>query len=165
MRVGAPVRVNGPAFTPAAVLITLMTPSFGVLPPVFKPVGVNVTVAPTIRNELFSGTVPPGVVTLTLRNPRVAPLSMLKVAVTVVSFTTTMLLTDTFAPETATAEVPVRNEPVRVTFTAAPREPVFGVTAVRTGEFTLEANSTAPASTAAFDFRRVPKKSSAGAAV
>ena len=76
-----------------------------------------------------------------------------------------MLLTATLAPETVTADVPVRDVPVKVTFTAAPREPEFGETAVRVGALAVDANSTAPTSTAPFDFRRVPKKSSPGAAL
>ena len=165
--VGAPVRVNGPALAPVAVFLTVTVPSFGVRLPgvVVKPVVVNVTVAPMTLNELFRVTVPPGVVTLTFRCPRAAPLAIVNVAVTVVLFTTTMLLTATLAPETVTADVPVRDVPVKVTFTAAPREPEFGETAVRVGALAVDANSTAPASTAPFDFRRVPKKSSAGAAL
>ena len=68
--VGAPVRVNGPALAPVAVFLTVTVPSLGVLPPVFKPVVVNVTVAPMTLNELFRVTVPPGVVTLTFRCPQ-----------------------------------------------------------------------------------------------
>lgn len=162
---GAPVRVSGPALAPVAVLVTVMVPSLGlrfagiVVNPGFE----NVTVAPITLNALFRVTVPPGVVTLTLRCPRAAPLAIVNVAVTVVSFTTLMLLTATLPPETVTADAPVRDVPVRVTLTVAPREPEFGETEVRVGELAVDANSTAPASTAPFDFRRVPKKSSVGA--
>ena len=86
----------------------------------------------------------------------------------VVSFTTTRLLTAiAFAavPDTVTAVAPVRFVPVRVTETAWPRLAELGAIDASVGAAAVApANSTAPTSTALFDFRRLPKKSSSGAA-
>src|SRR5215469_10462747 len=57
--------------------------------------------------------IPPGVDTLTLRAPVGARLAIVKVAVTVVSFTTVRLPTVTPAPETVIRKAPVRLVPVR----------------------------------------------------
>jgi len=64
--------------------------------------------------------VPVGVVTLTLLAPGVAVLANVKVAVTVVEFTTVILLTAIPVPLVFTAVAPVRLVPVSVTETAVP---------------------------------------------
>jgi len=89
--VGAAVSVSGPAVAPVAVLLTVMVPFlmfvFGV-PVVNTGLGaLIVTVAPVTSNATVL-VAPPGAVTLTFRELSVAPAVMVKVAVTVVSFTT-----------------------------------------------------------------------------
>ena len=93
--------------------------------------------------------VPPGVVTLTVLVETLAFPEIVKVAVTVVEFTTVTLLTAMSDPETVTAEVPVRLVPVRVTGTAVPRWPLFGEIEVSVGTGTAgPCTSIAPASKA-----------------
>jgi hypothetical protein len=78
--------------------------------------------------------VPAGVVTLTLWAPSAVAAAMVKVAVTVVAFTTVTLLTVMFGEfTTVTAVVPVRLVPLRVTETLVPRAPVLGVIEVSVG--------------------------------
>ena len=108
--------------------------------------------------------VPPGVVTLTVLAPSAAVAVMVKVVVTVVEVTVKAPAV-TPVPDTFTAVAPVRFVPVSVTGTEVPRAPVVGAIAVSVGAGVIvpATNSTAPASTEPFDFRRVPKKSSVGA--
>ena len=96
--------------------------------------------------------VPPGVETLTFLAVTAAVLVMVKVAVTVVSLTTTRLLTATPVPDTLIRKAPVRLVPVSVTGTAVPRRPVLGTMEVRVGAAAVLKNSTAPASTALLAF-------------
>src|SRR5207237_2500069 len=100
--------------------------------------------------------VPPGVVTETVLAERVAAAAIVKVAVTVVALDV-MPLTVTPVPDTLTAVAPVRFVPVSVTGTEVPRAPVVGTIAVSVGAGVIvpATNSTAPASTEPFDFRRV----------
>ncbi len=133
--VGAAVRVSGPAVAPVAVLVTVMVPFLVLVPPVFKAgVGpVNVAVAPnTVKgSELLAEAA--AVVTVTFLAESPAFLAIVKVAVTVVSFTTVILLTVTLPPGTVIAVAPVRWLPLRVTGTLVPRTPVLGVIEVSTG--------------------------------
>ena len=150
----APVRL-----VPVSVTATLgAPPEVGVIDvsvgSVVEAVTVNVTLL----------VVPPGAVTLTVLPDNVAVAVIVNVAVTVVSLTTVRPLTATPVPDTDTAVAPVRPVPVRVTGTAVPRAPVLGEIEVSVGAATLLWNSTAPTSTALFDFLKVPKKSTAGAA-
>jgi hypothetical protein len=89
---------------------------FGVTEASVGPLTVNVTVL----------LVPPGAVTLTVLAVSPALAVIVKVAVTVVSFTTEIPLTVTPDPDTVTAVAPVRPLPVKVTGTLVPRTPVFG---------------------------------------
>src|ERR1700738_2807276 len=59
--------------------------------------------------------------------------AMARDAVTVVEFTTVMLLATTSAPDTFTADAPVRLVPVRVTGTLVPITPVLGAIEVSVG--------------------------------
>jgi len=90
--------------------------------------------------------VPPGVVTLTVLGPSAAVAAIVKVAVTEVPLTTTMLLAVTNVPDTVTAVVPVRFVPVRVTLTAVPWAPDEGAIEVSVGAGAAAWNSTAPTS-------------------
>jgi len=76
---------------------------------------------------------PPGVVTVTVLADSAALAAMVKLALTVVAFTTVMPVTVILPPETVTAVVPVRLVPVRVTGTTVPGSPVAGVIDVRVG--------------------------------
>ena len=99
-------------------------PEFGAIPVSAGPTTVNVTAV----------LVPAGVVAVTFLALRVAPVVMVKFAVTVVSFTTV-----TPEPDTVTAVVPVRWVPVRVTGTVVPRAPEAGEIAVRVAPCTVNA--------------------------
>ena len=77
--------------------------------------------------------VPAEVVTDVLRERRVADELTWKVAVIVVEFTTTMLLTLVAPPWTATVAGAVKLVPTSVTFTVEPRVAAFGVSDVRVG--------------------------------
>ena len=120
-----------------------------------------VTVKPTVL------LVPPGVVTLTVLFPSKAVAVVVKVAVTEVPLTTTMLLTVTSVPDTLTAVAPVRFVPVRVTGTAVPWAPELGAIEVSAGAGAVAApwNSTAPMSKPPPWGRVLPKKSVLGAPV
>ena len=76
---------------------------------------------------------PLGVATVTFLAVSPALAVIVKVAVTVVEFTTTKLLTLMPLPDTLTAIAPVRLLPVRVTLTALPRAPVLGATEASVG--------------------------------
>jgi hypothetical protein len=76
---------------------------------------------------------PPVVATVTVLLPSVAVGAIAKLAVTVVSLTTTMPLAMTPVPDTSTPAVPDRPVPVRVTATLPLREPDEGVIAVSVG--------------------------------
>ena len=111
--------------------------------------------------------VPPGVVTLTVLFPSKAVAVVVKVAVTEVPLTTTMLLTVSSVPDTLTAVAPVRFVPVRVTGTAVPWAPELGAIEVSAGAGAVAApwNSTAPMSKPPPWGRVLPKKSALGAPV
>src|SRR5882762_2280366 len=128
-----PVRVNGSTKVPRA-------PDAGEIE---VRVGVGVG-AVTVNVTLLL--VPPGVVTLTVLAPSAAVDAIVKVAVTEVPLTTTMLLTVTNVPDTVTAVVPVRFVPVRVTGTAVPWTPEAGAIEVSAGAGAAAWNSTAPTS-------------------
>jgi hypothetical protein len=82
--------------------------------------------------------VPAGVVTVTFLAPPDAPEEITRVAVTVVSFTTSMPVKLTPPPDTAIAVVPVRPVPVSVTAVGAPpRSAEAGVIDVSTGPVTV----------------------------
>src|SRR6266481_9755026 len=145
------------------VNVRVLTPNTVPSVPLVAAVKVNVPCGAVTVNVTVL-LVPPGVVTLTVLAPSAAVAVMVKVAVTVVALDV-MPLTVTPAPDTLTAVAPVRFVPVSVTGTEVPRAPVVGAIAVSVGAGVIvpATNSTAPASTELFDFRRVPKKSSVGA--
>jgi hypothetical protein len=91
--------------------------------------------------------VPAAVVTVTSRDRRVAPELTRNVAVIVVAFTTTTLLTVIDPPCTATVAGALKFVPTSVTATVAPRPPAFGAIELNvgfatTGAFTV--NTCAP---------------------
>jgi len=98
---------------PLSVTGTLVTrwPDVGVIDTRFAPVTVNVTLP----------VVPPDVVIETFLAVSAAVFEMVKVAVTVVAFTGTRLLTLTPVPDTLIDCAPDKFAPVRVTLTVAPR--------------------------------------------
>jgi len=127
-----------------------------------KPAGIA---GQPINLGLFDPTGNHGVVTLTVLALSVALPVIVNVAVTVV-LVAVIPLTVTPVPDTFTAVAPVRLVPVSVTGTAVPRAPEVGAINVSVGTATAAAwNSTAPASTALFDFLGRSKKSFGGAAV
>src|SRR5436853_619999 len=113
--------------------------------------------------------VPPGVVTLTVLFPSKAVAVIVKVAVTEVPLTTTMLLTVTSVPDTLTTVAPVKFVPVSVTGTAVPWAPELGAIEVSAGAGAGAGaapwNSTAPMSKPPPWGRVLPKKSVLGAPV
>jgi len=118
---------------------------------------VNVGAGGAVTVKVTGLVTPPGVETLTARAPVAAKFAMVNVAVTVVTFTGTRLLTATPGPLTVMAKAPVRFVPVRVTGTLVPRRPVLGEIEVSVGAApTVLENSTAPASTALFPFLAFP---------
>jgi hypothetical protein len=80
---------------------------------------------------------PPGIVTVTFLALAVAVVEMVKVALTVVAFTATKLLTVTPVPDTVTAVAPVRLTPVMVTGTTVFSTPLLGVIEVSDGPTTV----------------------------
>jgi hypothetical protein len=76
-------------------------------------------------------------VTLTFLAVAPAVGAITKVAVTVLSFTTVMLLAVTPVPETVTLVVPVRPTPVMVTGTDLPAKPDVGLMLVSNGPVTV----------------------------
>lgn len=139
---GAAVKVSGPAFAPVAVLLTVMVPVFVPVPPVVMLAGPE---KPTVADLTLKVTVllvPFAVVTLTFLFPVPAEFAIVNVAVTLVALTLTILLTVTPVPETFTAVVPPRLVPVRVTFTAVPREPELGLMLDSVGASDCTANVT-----------------------
>src|SRR5271166_2849869 len=126
--VGLAVSVSGPVA--AAALLTVMVPDFVVVPPVLSAgVGAEiVTVAPcTVNAPVKVLVAPAGVITVTFLAVRAAVEAIVNVVVTVVSFTTTGVLAVTPAPDTFTADAPVRPRPLMVTGTLVPRTPVVGL--------------------------------------
>jgi hypothetical protein len=123
---------------PLSVTGTLVArwPDVGLIDASVGPVTVNVTLP----------VVPPDVVMVTFLAVSAAVLEMVKVAVTVVGFTSARLLTVTPAPETLIDCVPDRFVPVRVTLTDVPRRPDVGEIVVRVGAATVPWNSKAPTS-------------------
>jgi len=85
--------------------------------------------------------VPSGVVTFTVLRPVVAVGAIVNVAVTLVELTTVRPLTVIPVPETLIAVAPVRFAPVRVTGTAVPRMPAFGLIEVRLGPAVMVKNT------------------------
>jgi hypothetical protein len=127
------------AFTPVRLVPVRVTET--VVP--CKPVGgaTEVSVGDTTVNAPIRKLelAPPEFVTLTFLAPFTAAPVNVKVAVTVVEFTTVTLPTVTPAPLMLTAVVPVRLVPVRVTETVVPRIPRIGVIEVRLGATTVNA--------------------------
>ena len=167
--------VTALAVTPVPEIVTVVT--------LLRPVPVRVTGTTEPRKPVLGEIdisvgavtvkvtvllVPPGVVMLTLLAVVAAFASIVKVAVAVVSFTTTRLVTVIGAllglGVIVIAEALVRPVPVSVTATALPLMPVLGAIEVSVGTGTTNGDSMAPASTAPFVFLRFPKKSSLGAA-
>ena len=153
---GAVVVITQLAWTVVAVVVPVIvqvTPPAGVIVTAVAPVRfapgpavivtgtvlprspeVGAMVAPgAVTVKITLPLVPSGVVTLTFLPLVVAVAAMLKVASTVVLLTTPMPVTVMPAPDTLTADVPVRFVPVRVTFTVVPRCPEFGTIEVRVG--------------------------------
>jgi hypothetical protein len=98
---------------------------------------IAVSVGLTTVNAAVRDALPLGVATVTVLalSPAVAP--TVKVAVTVVAFTTVKLLTVTPVPATVTPVAAPKPVPVMVTGTEVPRTPVFGETAVTVGAATV----------------------------
>jgi hypothetical protein len=109
--------------------VVVCAPVAGAIEAIVGPCTVNVTV-PVV--------VPIGVVTVMVLADRVAPVVMVKVAVTVVSFTTARLPTVTPVPDTLIAVAPVRPRPVRVTGTLVPLTPVGGAMELSVGPVTVK---------------------------
>ena len=116
----APVMVTGTASVPVAGCVA----EFGVIEVMVARCTVNGTVL----------LVPPGVVTVTVRTLSVAPVEMVKVAVSDCGLPTVTALTPTPVPETAIV-VPllVKLVPVKVTCTVVPRTPVGGAIEANVG--------------------------------
>jgi hypothetical protein len=128
---GAAVKVNGPAFAPVAVLLTVMVP---VLVVVLAVVVVNaglgpekVTVAPVTLNATAL-LAPVGVETVTLRGPCAAPFVIVQFAVRLVAVLGAgpVIVQVTPVPDTFTVVATVRLVPPRVTGTMAPLAPLVG---------------------------------------
>jgi hypothetical protein len=116
----APLMTTGTASVPVDGCVA----EFGLMEVIVAPCTVNGTVL----------LVPPGVVTLTLRTLRAAPVEMVKVALICVILITVTPLTATPPPETATVVAPaMKLVPVNVTATAVPRTPVGGAIEVKVG--------------------------------
>jgi hypothetical protein len=134
--VGAAVNVNGPAFAPVAVLLTVIVPLLVfVLAVVVVSNGEGTemaAVAPVTVNDRAL-LVPFGVVTLRLWTPSAEFDAIVSVTVTVLSFTTTGVLAVTPPPDTFTAVAPVRLLPVRVKLTLVPRTPALELIEVSVG--------------------------------
>jgi hypothetical protein len=97
-------------------------------------VRVGVAALTTVKLTEFALFAPPEFVVLICLVPVVDALSrMFSVAVTWVSLTTTTLVAVIFRPETVTAVVPVRPEPVIVTGTLLPLVPWIGAMEVSLG--------------------------------
>jgi hypothetical protein len=94
---------------------------------VFVPLPGGITVNGTVP------LVPLGVVIVTVSTAVDAMALIVKVTVTVVEFTTTMLLATTFTSDTVTAVAPVRFVPVRVADTIEPCTPWVGEIKVNVG--------------------------------
>ena len=131
--------VRAPTVTPVPDTVTVVAPVrlvpvsvTGTLLPIVPEAGaIEVNVAPTTVNVVVA--VPPGVVMVTVRADRVAPVVIVKVAVAVVELATVKALTVTPEPDTVSDVAPVRLVPVSVTGTAVPRTPEFGAIEVSVG--------------------------------
>jgi hypothetical protein len=111
--------VAPPRLVPVRVTGTLLprTPVLG---------AIDVRVGPWTLNGTFP-VVPPGVLTWTLKFPRVAVFDRMKVAVIEVELTTlTPLMVTPLPPADTVVPVVVKLVPVRVTGTLVPRTPVLG---------------------------------------
>lgn len=135
---GAAVKVNAPADDPDALLVTVITPFFVPVPPLFKfGVGpVKFRFAPTTVNTLKPGVVPLGVVTVSFLVPSPAPGSIAQEAFTVVSVGVPVIV-HVMLLSRATAVTPVRSTPVTVTGKVVPRTPVVGLIDVAVGPPTV----------------------------
>jgi hypothetical protein len=129
-----PLNVNGKALLPWSALVGLTA----------------VRVGPcTVKAAARMADPEAPVETVTLWAPRVAPVEMVKVAVTIPEFTTWTLVTLTPPPTVTPAppvpeSAPVRLVPVSVTLTAEPRTPVAGLIPVNVGaprEMTVKATA------------------------
>lgn len=95
-----------------------------------RPVSVG---ADGLTVKLWVPLVPPDVVTLTVRAPRVAPEAIVKSAVIDVALTTAMLATVTPVPLTAIVAPETKFVPVSVTLGAVPVTPTAGLIPVSVG--------------------------------
>ena len=106
--------------------------------PVFGETTLRVGGGGTTTANLILLVVPPGAVTLTFLTPSPAVAEIVKIAVTVVSFTTARLLMVTPFPDTLIALAPVSPLPVIVTGTLSPSFPVLGeIEVIRTASSTV----------------------------
>jgi hypothetical protein len=128
----APVRL-----VPVSVTLTAAprTPVAGLIP-----VNVGAPREMTVKGVELLGPPPPGTVTVTFLAPRVAPVLIVKAALTCVSFCTAIPLTVTPPPppDTLIAVVPVSPLPKRLTANVVPRTPWFGEIDWSTGPFTVK---------------------------
>src|SRR5579871_6022246 len=128
---------------------------------------IEVIEGPFTVNALFAVIVPPKVViTMLWPFPKAALFAMTNVAVMVVALVAVALFT-VIPFEAVTLTRLTKFDPVMVTFTAVPRNPLFGLALanVGAGSGVPPLNSTAPGSNAAGTFgsgRALPKKSVAG---
>ena len=126
---GLAVNVNGPAVAPAAVLLTVIVPFFGVVSAVIvvnAGVGpAKAIVAPSTVN-VTALLAPVGVETVTAWAPSVAVDAMRQFAVSVVAVVVPVIVQATPVPP-FTAVATVRLVPVRVTGTVVPRTPLVGL--------------------------------------
>jgi hypothetical protein len=97
----------------------------------------EVSVGPTTVNAEARVALPLGVWTVTLLAVSPAVVVIVKVAVTVVEFTTVKLLTVMPAPDTVAPVADPNRVPVIVTATEVPRKPVLGATPVTVGVATV----------------------------
>jgi len=127
-------------FTPLAPVKPVPVRVTRTLPPRTPDAGLIEANVGAITVKVTVPVVPPGLVMLTFLAPVAAVAEMVNVAVTVVGFTTMMLLAVIPVPPVMlTAVAPVRFVPVRVTATAAPRTPLVGVIEVNVGKTTVKA--------------------------
>jgi hypothetical protein len=158
-----PVTVNPVA--PVKLVPVRVTATPLPLKPEFGAIEIRVGAGGLVTVNVTVLLVPPGVTTATFLAVSAAPAVMVKVAVTVVLFTTTRLLTVTPAPDTLMAEAPVRLVPVSVTGTAVPLTPELGAIEASVGAGMVTWDSIAPTSMAdpGDGGRGLPKKSVGGA--
>jgi hypothetical protein len=133
-----PVPFTDTAEAPVRLVPVRVTEMVAPRKPELGAIEVNTGAGGAVIAKATFPVVPPGVVTLTLRDVRAAVPVMVKVAVTVVEFTTVRPLTVMPVPETFTAVAPVRPAPVRVTDRLVPRTPVTGLIEDNVGAVTVK---------------------------